>query len=309
MTGAPLLWEEEIEDCLAYLATEKDHAPNSQLLNRTALEAFSRWAEAEKGAPALEEIAAATLREFLRAQKAKRGLAPASLKIVVVALRHFFRRLKEEKRIAADPAALLELPKIDRHLPEVLSEAEVTQLLQADFDDTPQGLRDRAILEVFYAGGLRLAELAGLREEMLIREERLLRVVGKGNKERIVPLGRKALEALDAWLDRGRPAFVTAKSGGEVFLGRNGTRLTPARVQQVVKEIARRAGIGKNVYPHLLRHSFATHLLSHGADLRVIQELLGHASLATTQVYTHVDGARLKEIHRRFHPRATLPAT
>jgi integrase/recombinase XerD len=304
-----LLWEEEIADCLAALATEKDHAPNSQFLNRTALETFSHWAEKEKGAPALVEIDIAFLREFLRVQKAERDLAPASLKIVVVALRHFFRRLKAEKRIETDPATLLEIPKIDRHLPEVLSEADMERLLAVEFDDTPRGLRDRAILEIFYAGGLRLAELAGLREEMLIRDERFLRVIGKGNKERIVPLGRKALEALDAWLDRGRPSFVTARSGGEIFLGQNGTRLTTARVQQIVKEIARRAGIEKNVYPHLLRHSFATHLLSHGADLRVIQELLGHASLATTQIYTHVDGTRLRDIHRRFHPRATLPAT
>jgi len=304
----PMIWESEIEECLGWLATEKDHAPNSQFLNRVALEAFAAWIEREGEVPALAAIETARLDAFLRAQRSERDLAPASLKIIVVALRHFFRRLRANGKIAHDPTARLELPKIDRFLPETLSEEDVDRLLKADFPETALGRRDRAILEVFYASGLRLSELAGARIEAYVKEEGdaggLLRVVGKGNKERIVPLGRKAVEALDDWLGAGRPALAKARSGGEIFLGRDGNRLTPARIQQIVKEIARRSGIEKNVYPHLLRHSFATHLLSHGADLRVIQELLGHASLATTQIYTHVDASRLRDIHRRFHPRA-----
>jgi len=303
-----MIWESEIEECLGWLATEKDHAPNSQFLNRIALEAFAAWIERQGEVPPLAAIDTARLDAFLRTQRVERDLAPASLKIIVVSLRHFFRRLRANGKIPHDPTAQLELPKIDRFLPETLSEEDVDRLLAAEFPRTALGLRDRAILEVFYAGGLRLSELAGARIEAYVKEEgidgAILRVVGKGNKERIVPLGRKAVAALDDWLDAGRPALAKARSGGEIFLGRDGNRLTPARIQQIVKEIARRAGIEKNVYPHLLRHSFATHLLSRGADLRVIQELLGHASLATTQIYTHVDASRLRDIHRRFHPRA-----
>jgi integrase/recombinase XerD len=185
----------------------------------------------------------------------------------------------------------------------MLSETEVESLMAAPLPDTPIGLRDRALLEVLYASGLRAGEITGLRLENFLREDKLLRVTGKGNRERVVPVGEKAIAALDAWLTRGRPQWVKARTGGEVFLGEHGRRLTTARVWQIVREAVKLAGIGKRIWPHLLRHSFATHLLSHGADLRAIQEMLGHASLATTQVYTHVDQARLKQIHRQFHPR------
>jgi len=173
-----------------------------------------------------------------------------------------------------------------------------------ELPETPLGLRDRALLEVLYASGLRAGEIVGLRLENYLREEKLLRVIGKGNRERVVPIGEKAVRALDSWLARGRPLLVKPKTGGEVFLGEHGRGLTTARVWQIVRDMAKLAGLSKKIWPHLLRHSFATHLLSHGADLRAIQEMLGHASLATTQVYTHVDQARLKQIHRQFHPRA-----
>ena len=144
----------------------------------------------------------------------------------------------------------------------------------------------------------------GLRLENFLREEKLLRVLGKGNRERVVPVGEKAVTALDLWLAKGRPLLEKPKTGGEIFLGEHGRRLTTARVWQIVQEMAKLSGLQKKIWPHLLRHSFATHLLGHGADLRAIQEMLGHASLATTQVYTHVDQARLKQVHRQFHPRA-----
>ena len=160
------------------------------------------------------------------------------------------------------------------------------------------------MLEVLYASGLRASELAGLRLEYFLREERLLRVIGKGNKERVVPVGDKAVAAIEEWLAQGRPELVKPRTGGELFLGEHGRRLTTARVWQIVQEMAKLAGLKKKIWPHLLRHSFATHLLSHGADLRAIQEMLGHASLGTTQIYTHVDQARLKSMHRQFHPRA-----
>jgi integrase/recombinase XerD len=244
------------------------------------------------------------LRAFLRAQRVERKLGAASLKILVVALRHFAAHLLREKLIERDLTPALDLPRLDRLLPEMLSEAEVERLLAAPTPDTPLGLRDRALVEVLYASGLRAGEIVGLRLEGYLREEKLLRVLGKGSRERLVPVGAKAQAALDHWLAKGRPNLVKAKTGGEVFLGEHGRRLTPARVWQIVREMARLSGLEKKIWPHLLRHSFATHLLSHGADLRAIQEMLGHASLATTQVYTHVDQSRLKQVHRRFHPRA-----
>jgi len=165
-------------------------------------------------------------------------------------------------------------------------------------------LRDRAMVELLYASGLRISELANARLENLNFEERILRVTGKGNKMRLVPVGRKACDALAAYVSTERPKLVKRRSGSEIFLSSRGTKLTTVRIWQIVKERAKRSGLETNIYPHLLRHSFATHLLSNGADLRIIQEMLGHADISTTQVYTHVDQQRLKAVHRKFHPRA-----
>jgi integrase/recombinase XerD len=297
-------WEEAIEGCLGYLATEKSHAVNSQLINRIALESFAAWMDKNHAALEPGLLVKEHLRAYLRALRTEKRLAPSSLKMNVVALRHFFAHLKREGIIEHDLLAALDLPRLDRLLPQTLSEAEVNQLLGLELPETPLGLRDRALLEVLYASGLRAGEIAGLRLENYLREEKLLRVTGKGNRERVVPVGDKAVAAVDRWLSRGRPTLVKPKTGGEVFLGAHGRRLTTARIWQIVREMARLAGVRKKIWPHLLRHSFATHLLSHGADLRAIQEMLGHASLATTQLYTHVDQARLRQVHRQFHPRA-----
>ena len=296
-------WEDAVEGCLGYLATEKSHAVRSQLINRAALESFGAWLE--KQHPVLEPAALTRdiLREFLRVQRARRQLAPASMKVLVVALRHLVAHLRRESITTQDLQPALELPKLGLHLPDTLSEAEVEKLLTVELPDNPRGLRDRAILEVLYASGLRASEIVGLRIESFDRDELLFRILGKGDKERVVPVGDKAVEALDQWLRKGRPKFVGAKTGGEIFLGVHGRRLTTARLWQIVQETAKLAGVKKKIWPHLLRHSFATHLLEHGADLRAIQEMLGHASLATTQIYTHVDQARLRAVHRRFHPR------
>jgi integrase/recombinase XerD len=296
-------WEEAVEGCLGYLAVEKSHAVNSQLINRLALEHFAAWMDQNHAGLEPGLLMKEHLRAYLREQRARRKLAPASMKVIVVALRHFFGYLKREGLIEHDLTAALELPKLDRLLPEMLNEEEVARLMAVPLPDTPIGLRDRAVLEVLYASGLRAGEMASLRLENYLRDDKLLRVIGKGNRERVVPVGEKAIAALDAWLTRGRPQWVKARTGGEIFLGAHGRRLTTARLWQIVRETAKLAGIEKPIWPHLLRHSFATHLLSHGADLRAIQEMLGHASLATTQVYTHVDQARLKQIHRQFHPR------
>jgi len=297
-------WEEAIEGCLGHLATEKSHALNTQLINRIALESFAAWMD--KNHPGLEPglTVKEHIRAYLRAQRTEKRLASSSMKIIVVALRHFFAHLKREGMIGHDLLSALDLPRLERLLPEMLSEADVERLLSIELPGTPLGLRDRAVLEVLYASGLRAGEVIGLRLENYLREEKLLRVIGKGNRERVVPVGEKAVAALDLWLTRGRPLLVKPKTGGEIFLGEHGRRLTTARIWQIVQEMAKLAGLQKKIWPHLLRHSFATHLLAHGADLRAIQEMLGHASLATTQVYTHVDQARLKQIHRQYHPRA-----
>ena len=296
-------WEEAVEGCLGYLAVEKSHAVNSQLINRLALENFAAWMDQNHAGLEPGLLMKEHLRAYLREQRQRRKLAPASMKVIVVALRHFFGHLKREGIITHDLTSALDLPKLDRLLPEMLSEAEIGRLLDTPLPDTPIGLRDRALIEVLYASGLRAAEITGLRLENYLRDDKLLRVLGKGNRERVVPVGEKAIAVLDAWLTRGRPQWVKPRTGGEVFLGEHGRRLTTARIWQIVRDVAKLAGLKKRIWPHLLRHSFATHLLSHGADLRAIQEMLGHASLATTQIYTHVDQARLKQIHRQFHPR------
>jgi integrase/recombinase XerD len=269
-----------------------------------ALEAFAGWMEKHRPQVLPGAVARDDVREYLRVQRTTRRLAPASMKIIVVALRHFFAQLKREGLLQQDLSTALDLPRLDRLLPEMLREDEVERLLEAPVSSTPLGLRDRALLEVLYASGLRAGEIVALRLENFLREEKLLRVIGKGNRERLVPVGEKAIAALEAWLTRGRPQLVRATTGGEIFLGDHGRRLTSTRVWQIVRAMAQLAGLQKPIWPHLLRHSFATHLLSRGADLRAIQEMLGHASLATTQVYTHVDQARLRQIHRNFHPRA-----
>lgn len=296
-------WQAEIEGCMGYLATEKSHSPNTQLINRLALESFQEWAVRNRSGVDLREIQADDLRLFLR-DRQKRTASPASLKMLIIALKHFFRYLRREKRIDHDISAALDLPRLPHHLPETLSEEEVDRLLKVELPSTPLGYRDRAILELLYASGLRVGELVSARLENFLPEEKFIRVIGKGNKERLVPVGTLAVNALQIYLEKGRPFLVKPKTGGEIFLGQHGRRLTTTRIWEIVKEIARLAGVKKNVYPHALRHSFATHLLTHGADLRVIQELLGHASLATTQIYTHVDTDRLRQSHHLFHPRA-----
>ncbi|PYL21177.1 MAG: integrase, partial [Verrucomicrobia bacterium] len=241
--------------------------------------------------------------EYL-AERKRAGLSASSIKLVVVALKIFFRFLAAKGLIHRDPTEALALPRIERYLPETLNELQVEQFLEKIDTKAVHGLRDRAMIELLYASGLRISELANARLENFNCEERVVRVTGKGNKTRLVPVGRKACEALAAYLSAERPKLVKPRTSSEIFLSERGTKLTTARIWQIVKKHAQRAGLEKNVYPHLLRHSFATHLLSNGADLRIIQEMLGHADISTTQVYTHVDQQRLKAVHRQFHPRA-----
>jgi integrase/recombinase XerD len=316
----------EIDDFILYLATERGLSDNYQLSTRLSLEGFARWLERRKlvaamGEAALDQllqsgaeppqveadarnVTLAEISDYL-AHKKRLGLSAASIKLVVVAIKIFFRWLHARGRLPADVAENLPLPRTERYLPETMNELQVDRLLDGVDVAAPRGLRDRAILELLYASGLRVSELVNARLEFFNFDEGTIRVFGKGSKERLVPVGRAACDAIRAYVERERPECVTKKSGSEIFLSsRGGRKLTTVRVWQIVKEVAKRAGLDLNVYPHLLRHSFATHLLSNGADLRIIQEMLGHADISTTEIYTHVDQRRLKAVHHRFHPRA-----
>jgi integrase/recombinase XerD len=299
--------EQAIEQFILYLATERGLSENYQLSTRRSLEEFAEWLSSVKQVATPAGVTLALITEYLAHCK-RRGLSTSSIKLVVVAIKIFFRFLLARDLLQANPAEYIPLPRSERFLPETLNELQVERLLESIPTAQPLGLRDRAMVELLYASGLRISELANARLENLQLEEGIIRVTGKGNKTRLVPVGHKACDAIAEYLAKERPDLVKKRTGSEVFLSVRGTKLTTVRIWQILKRIARHAGLDVNVYPHLLRHSFATHLLSNGADLRVIQEMLGHADISTTQVYTHVDQQRLKAVHHRYHPRARLPA-
>lgn len=291
-----------IETFLLYLATERGLSTNYQLSTRASLEHFFNWLKNSYNITNETEVTNKHLHDFLAAEK-KRGLAPTSLKLEVVALRIFFRFLAGRGYIKIDPAEKLPLPRLPHSLPHPLSPPDIELLLAAPSGKDELSLRDRAILELLYASGLRISELCQARLEYLDLEEGIIRVTGKGNKTRLVPVGQSALNALNDYLNNARPKLLSPKSGAAIFLSVRGHPLTPARIWQLVQHYSKQAGLTVAVHPHQLRHSFATHLLSGGADLRIIQEMLGHASIATTQIYTQVDRTQLKKIHHQFHPR------
>jgi integrase/recombinase XerD len=295
--------EVEIESFIRFLAVERGLSENYQLSTQRSLNEFSEWCAHARKITQPREVTLALISDYLEARK-RGGLSASSIKLIVVALKIFFRYLAGKKAIDRDPTETLSLPRIERYLPETLNELQVEQLIESIDTKQPLGLRDRAMIELLYASGLRISELANARLENFDENERILRVTGKGNKTRLVPVGQKACGALASYLSTERPQLVKRRSGSEIFLSARGTKLTTTRIWQIVKACARRSGLEANIYPHLLRHSFATHLLGNGADLRVIQEMLGHADISTTQVYTHVDQQRLKAVHRKFHPRA-----
>jgi len=291
-----------IDGFILYLATERGLSDNYQLAVRRALEGFEKWCRSVKKVTSADGVTQPLITDYLASEK-KRGLAAGSIKLTIVALKVFFRWLHARGDVARDPAEVLPLPRMEQHAPETLNELEMDTFLSRLPKNKPRALRDRAMIELLYASGLRISELVGARMEHLFLEDGMIRVTGKGDKTRVVPVGKKALEAISEYLQTERPDQVKPRTGSHVFLNRYGRPLTTERVRQILKAAAKACGVEQTVYPHLLRHSFATHLLSNGADLRVIQEMLGHADIATTQIYTHVDSARLKAVHRKFHPR------
>jgi integrase/recombinase XerD len=310
MTGisvSPSSLERAIEAYLTFLTVERGLAPATIRAYRADLQDFAAargttpsWADGPDAA--LRYLAARTR----RGRRTDPGLAPTSLRRRAAAIRGFYRFAFGEGFIAKDIGAHLDLPRMPRLLPETLTPAETERLLAAAPGDA---LLDRALLELLYAAGLRISEALRLDLEDVSLDGAFVRVIGKGDRERLVPVGEVALDALRAWLVGARAALVAAHHvapvrGGPMFLGPSGRRLARQQAWTIVKRAAAAAGLSGRVSPHTLRHSFATHLLEGGADLRIVQELLGHASISTTQLYTHVTGERIREVYARAHPRA-----
>lgn len=256
-----------------------------------------------RGVVAPARVSATDLREFVYHLK-DQGLQPSSIRRTMSAVRTYFGFLLGEGQVEADPTDRVELPRPSRRLPGVLSRDEVTSLLEAPDPADRLFWRDRALLEFAYASGVRVGELITVKVRDVDLQDGMALVFGKGSKERMVPLGRAALQSLIVYLREVRPGLARNRGGGVVFLNARGTPLTRMGVWKILRKHVDRAGIVKRVTPHTLRHSFATHLLEGGADLASVQEMLGHADIATTQIYTHVEREYLRDVHRRFHPRA-----
>jgi len=301
-----------VEDFLQHLRHERGQAEHTQKTYAALLNKFVAWA-ARQRLTDWNSVEFRHLMSFLQHERERalanqpkdspRRLSSESLYLEIAALRAFYRFAESEMLLPANIAENLSLPRRWKRLPKALTSREIQKLLAPETPETPRSLCDQAVLELAYASGLRLAELRNARLEQLHLEAGFINVIGKGNKERVVPLGRMAVAALQRYVDVGRPKLVKPHSSAAIFLNNRGRPFAPVTLWLRVKRRVRRAGIGRNVTPHMLRHSFATHLLENGADLRVIQELLGHASISTTEVYTHVTGNRLREVHQKFHPR------
>ncbi|GAB3347003.1 tyrosine recombinase XerC [Lysobacter tyrosinilyticus] len=283
-----------LEDFIAYLAVERQMSAHTLDAYRRDLEVLSGWTQAQGIDPAV--LQADQLRQFVAAEH-RRGLSPKSLQRRLSACRSFYAWLLKHGRIDANPAAAVRAPKAPRKLPQVLDPDEAKALVEVS-TDAPLGLRDRALLELFYSSGVRLSELCALRWRDLDLAEGLVTVLGKGRKQRSVPLGSHARAALQEW-----HASNGAAPDAPVFPGRNGP-ITPRAIQLRVRQLAQQQGLFKRVHPHLLRHSFASHILESSGDLRGVQELLGHADIATTQIYTHLDYQHLAKVYDAAHPRA-----
>jgi len=256
-----------------------------------------------KGAAAPLDVTPRVLREFVYQLK-DLGLSPASIRRNVSGVRTYFRFLIGDGHVVRDPSERLDTPRRWRTLPEVLTVAETQKLLAAPTMDDPLYFRDRAMLELAYGAGLRVSEWIGIGVKDVMLDEGLVRVFGKGSKERLVPIGRSAIGALAIYMREQRPKLEPRAGKGALFLNARGTPLSRMGAWKILAKYVKRAGISKRVSPHTLRHSFATHLLEGGADLRAVQEMLGHADISTTQIYTHVDREYLRQVHRRYHPRA-----
>lgn len=289
------------EEFLTYLSAEKGLAKNTIESYGRDIEKFIGFLE-RHGFTSFKEASRKDIVDFMMALK-KDGLSAPSISRNMVSIKLIFRFMLRERLISDDVTSALESPRLWKTLPDTLSEDEVAKIINAPDVRTKEGLRDKAILELLYASGLRVSELVDLKVNDVNLDIGFLKCLGKGSKERIVPVGSKAVKYVKEYLEKVRPELRKNLITANLFLTRLGGKFTRQSVWNLIKGHTEAAGIKKNVTPHTLRHSFATHLLSHGAELRMVQEMLGHADISTTQIYTHVDKERLKSIHKQFHPR------
>ena len=290
-----------IEQFLDAIWMERGLSENTLAAYRNDLRGYANWLASQQQAD-ITAVGREHIQTYL-AQRVAARVSPRSTARLLSTLRRFYAWLRRENRINEDPTALIEAPKLGRPLPKTLTEVEVEALLAAPDTQTSLGLRDRTMLEVLYASGLRVSELVSLTIMQLNLQQGVIRVTGKGNKERLVPLGDEAVSWLQRYLQETRLALLNGQTCDALFVTQRREAMTRQAFWYMIKRHAQGAGIEKGLSPHTLRHAFATHLLNHGADLRVVQMLLGHSDLSTTQIYTHVARARLKDLHARHHPR------
>ena len=294
--------ESLLENFLDYISLERGLSVNTRKAYADDIRQFLDEL-ARRGISSIDMVDRKQILDHLMAMKA-RGMSTNSISRHLVSIKVFFRYLQQEGALDRNVTDTMDSPRLWKILPDTLSEREVERLLEAPDIRKPLGMRDRAILELFYATGLRVSELAGLQLPDLHLDENYIRCIGKGRKERVIPVGKDSLRFLFQYLEEVRPLLCLEPAEQHLFVSRQGNGLCRQRLWQLIKTYTKKAGIQKNVTPHTLRHSFASHLLDNGAPLRVIQEMLGHADIATTQIYTHVNPDRLRSIHRQFHPRA-----
>ena len=296
--------QEHLEYFITHLTVERGLSQNSIHAYTADLKAFIQYLADEHQISDADKVDRELILDYLGELK-DHGAEVTTLARKLVSIRLFFRFMAAEKLIKADVSALMDSPRLWKMLPDFLTEEEAKWLMTAFSGNPKEPLecRNRVIIELLYACGLRVSEAANALLSNLDFDEALIRVCGKGSKERIVPIGVPALKLLQKYINEARPELLKSKTAPTIFLTKSGKKMARERIWEIVKLAALRAGICKNIHPHTLRHSFATHLLNNGADLRVIQELLGHSSITTTEIYTHVDQKRLLQIHRQFHPR------
>ncbi|MBS4191111.1 site-specific tyrosine recombinase XerD [Bacillus sp. FJAT-49705] len=296
--------EDELKDFIHYLIVEKGLAKNTIMSYERDLKSYTKYLKNVENMLSLNSVQRAQIIHFLGYLK-DQGKSSKTLARHVASIRAFHQFLLREKSVDQDPSVHIESPQLERSLPKVLNMQEVETLLDSPKHTDHYGIRDKAMLELLYATGIRVSELIGLNMGDVHLTMGFVRCVGKGNKERIIPIGKAAAKALDHYIKEGRSQFLSKKHHEDAFfLNHHGKRLTRQGFWKILKRLAREAGIEKELTPHTLRHSFATHLLENGADLRAVQEMLGHADISTTQIYTHVTKTRLKDVYTQFHPRA-----
>jgi integrase/recombinase XerD len=290
-----------IDSFISYLSIERGLANNTLMAYRRDLGKYTRYLD-HNGVRSIEQIKRNIITDYIFDLK-KQGLNTSSICRNLAALKMFHRFLVRERLSREDPTNLMETPKQWKRVPDVLTQTEIESMIKAAQGRGGQQVRDQAILELFYASGMRVSELANLKIENVNLAVGYVRCLGKGSKERIIPIGRRAQEGVKKYLEQVRPKFGKGQSTSDLFLSRLGKKLSRQSIWKLIKYYAQKARITKTIKPHTLRHTFATHLLEHGADLRSVQEMLGHSDISTTQIYTHVDRERLRSVHKQFHPR------